>query len=94
MENQELSLRKPFLSSRLPPQPQSPREIESSQCLEDRPTEYVETAEVEFTPGVWPKEAPPMRYVAVRFTAKQGRLFADGAEVKHLAVVSNREDLL
>ncbi len=34
-----------------------------------------------------------MRYVAMRFTAKQGRLFADGGEVKHLAVVSNREDL-
>jgi hypothetical protein len=63
------------------------------EALEDRATEYVEVAEVEFTPGEWPKEAPPMRYVAVRFTAKQGRLFADGQEVKHLAVVSNREDL-
>lgn len=61
--------------------------------LEDRPCEYVEVAEVEFTPGEWPKEARPMRYVAVRFTAKQGVLFSDGREVKHLAVVSNRDDL-
>lgn len=65
----------------------------SWEFLEDRLGEYVEAAEVEFTPGDWPKDAPPMRYVAVRFTAKQGRLFADGREVKHLAVVSNREDL-
>ncbi len=34
-----------------------------------------------------------MRYVAVRFTAKQGALFSGGQELKHLAVVSNREDL-
>jgi hypothetical protein len=59
--------------------------------LEDRATEVVHAAEVEFTPGVWPKDAPPMRYVAVRFTGKQGRLFADGTETKYLAVVSNRE---
>ncbi len=61
--------------------------------LEDRPREYVEAAEVEFIPGDWPKDAPPMRYVAVRFTAKQGALFSGGQELKHLAVVSNREDL-
>jgi hypothetical protein len=61
--------------------------------LEDRPREYVEAADVAFTPGNWPKDAPPMRYVAVRFTAKQGVLFSDGRELKHLAVVSNREDL-
>lgn len=61
--------------------------------LEDRLRERVDAAEVEFTPGDWPKEAPPMRYVAVRFTTKQGELFSDGREVKYLAVVSNREDL-
>ena len=63
------------------------------QFLEDRPRELVEVAEVEFTPGNWPRHAPPMRYVAVRFTAKQGILFSDGREIKYLAVVSNREDL-
>ena len=61
------------------------------ELLEDRATEVVHAAEVEFAPGVWPKDAPPMRYVAVRFTGKQGRLFADGSETKYLAVVSNRE---
>jgi hypothetical protein len=63
------------------------------EVFEQRPTEIVEVAEVEFTPGDWPSYAPPMRYVAMRFTAIQGRLFKDGTEVKHLAVVSNREDL-
>jgi hypothetical protein len=61
--------------------------------LEERPTEIVEAAEIEFAPGNWPKQAEPMRYVAMRFTAIQGRLFRDGNEVKHLAVVSNRRDL-
>ena len=61
--------------------------------FEDRATEVVHVAEVEFTPGDWPKDAPPMRYVAVRFAGKQGRLFADGTETKYLAVVSNREEL-
>jgi hypothetical protein len=61
--------------------------------FEDRPREVVETSEVEFTPGDWPKRAPPMRYVAMRFTAKQGRLFTDGGETKYLAVVSSRTDL-
>jgi hypothetical protein len=65
----------------------------SWQFLEDRAREQVEAAEVEFTPGDWPKYAPPMRYVAVRFIAKQGILFSDGRDVKYLAVVSNREDL-
>jgi len=63
------------------------------ELIEDRAGEVVEAAEVEFIPGDWPKDAPPMRYVAVRFTGKQGVLFSDGREVKHLAVVSNREDL-
>lgn len=61
--------------------------------MEERPNEIVEATEVEFAPGNWPRDAPPMRYVALRFTAKQGRLFADGSETKYLAVVSNREDL-
>jgi len=60
--------------------------------LEERPHETVFAAEVEFTPGDWPKRAQPLRYVAVKFVSKQLRL--DGTvAVKHLAVVSNRRDL-
>lgn len=60
-------------------------------ACEDRVTETVEVAEVEFTPGTWPKRAAPLRYVALRFSPKQGHLF--GAGPKHLAVVSNRWEL-
>jgi hypothetical protein len=35
------------------------------------------------------KDQPPYRYVAIRVRQTQGRLFGDGAEVKHCAVVSN-----
>lgn len=63
------------------------------QPFEDRPTEYVELAEVAFAPGEWPKSAPALRYAALRFTGRQGRLFADGTDTKYLAVVSNRWDL-
>jgi hypothetical protein len=56
--------------------------------FEDRVTETVECAEVEFVPGTWPKQAAPLRYVALRFTPKQGQLF--GEPPKLLAVVSNR----
>jgi hypothetical protein len=64
-------------------------------ALEDRPREIVEWAEVEFTPGDWPKDAKPLRYVALRFTAKQLELFEAERRIKHLAIVSNRgeEDL-
>jgi hypothetical protein len=62
--------------------------------LEERARETVHVAEVEFEgDGDWPKEAAPLRYVAVRFTAKQGELFADGSCVRYLSVVSNRRDL-
>ena len=56
--------------------------------LEDRVTETVAVAEVEFVPGDWPRSAAPLRYVALRFDAKQGQLFA--GDPKYLAVVSNR----
>jgi hypothetical protein len=56
-------------------------------------TETVFVADVEFTPGDWPKNAEPLRYVAVRFQARQGRLFPSGTSTKYLAVVSNRRDL-
>jgi len=59
--------------------------------FEARVTELVEVAEVEFTPGTWPKTAAPLRYVALRFTPTQGSLF--GEPPKYLAVVSNRWDL-
>jgi len=60
--------------------------------LEERVTETVRMAEVEFTPGDWPKQAQPLRYVALEFRPTQGTLFAEPA--KYLAVVSNREAAL
>jgi hypothetical protein len=63
------------------------------QLLERRETEDVELAEVDFTPGTWPKTAPALRYVALRFTGRQGRLFADGTDTKYLAVVSSRWEM-
>lgn len=59
--------------------------------LEDRRQETVDLAAVEFTPGNWPKDARPLRYVALRICPAQGTLF-EGSP-KYLAVVSNREDL-
>jgi hypothetical protein len=56
--------------------------------LEERVTESVAWAEVEFVPGDWPKTAAPLRYVALRFAARQGQLFA--GDPKYLAVVTNR----
>jgi len=61
------------------------------QVLEERVTETVALAEVEFVPGQWPKTAAPLRYVALRFAARQGQLFA--GDPKYLAVVSNRWEL-
>ena len=61
--------------------------------VEGRAEESVHTAEVEFTPGDWPKDAKPLRYVAVRIRKKQGFLFAAGYDTKYLAVVSNRWEL-
>ena len=60
---------------------------------DDRPTETVMCADVEFTPGDWPKEAQPLRYVALRIRKKQGQLFGGGYDTKYLAVVSNRREL-
>ncbi len=56
--------------------------------LERRARERVDLAEVEFTPGRWPKDAMPLRYVAMRFTPLQAELF--DASPKYLAIVSNR----
>jgi len=56
--------------------------------LGERVSETVDVAEVEFTPGDWPKTAAPLRYLAVRFQPTQGSLF--GEPPKYLAVVTNR----
>jgi hypothetical protein len=58
--------------------------------VEERAHETVWCTEVEFTPGNWPKDAKPLRYLAVRFRARQGELFGNGNVVKYLAVVTNR----
>jgi hypothetical protein len=60
---------------------------------EDRADERVDCAEVEFYPTGVPVEQEPRRYIAIRFEKKQGRLFANGGAVKHLAVVTNRWEL-
>lgn len=57
---------------------------------DDRVDETVTCADVVFTPGDWPKDAAPLRYVAMRIRKKQGVLFADGSDVRYLAIVSNR----
>jgi hypothetical protein len=52
-------------------------------------------AEVPYVPsdGLAAKDRPvPPRYLALRISKKQGRLFADGGEVKHFAIVTNRPD--
>jgi Transposase DDE domain group 1 len=52
-------------------------------------------AEVVYVPsdGVAAKDRPaPPRYLALRISKKQGRLFADGGEVKHFAIVTNLPD--
>ncbi len=60
--------------------------------IEQRVHETVFAAEVEFAPGDWPKNAAPLRYVAVKFVGLQ--LDLDGkSAIKHLAVVTNRHDL-
>lgn len=63
------------------------------QLCEERPDETVHCTEVEFFPGDWPKQAAPLRYVALRLRKKQGELFANGADTKYLAIVSNRWEL-
>lgn len=60
--------------------------------LDTREREQVDIAEVEFTPGDWPRSARPLRYVALRFTPLQSELFEERGTSYH-AVVSNREDL-
>lgn len=56
---------------------------------DERAFEWVHVAEVEFTPGDWPKTAQPFRYVALRITCRQQEMFAAEGPKYH-AVVSNR----
>jgi hypothetical protein len=60
--------------------------------LDTREREQVDIAEVEFTPGDWPRAAWPLRYLALRFTPCQQELF-NGKSVSYHAVVTNRRDL-
>jgi hypothetical protein len=57
--------------------------------LDTREREQVDLAEVEFTPGDWPRDARPLRYIALRFTPRQQELF-ESQGVSYHAVVSNR----
>jgi len=60
--------------------------------LERRSDLVVELAEVEFTPDdAWPKNAKPLRTIALRFKKDQGALFANLDDTKFFAVVTNRE---
>ena len=60
------------------------------ELLETRASETVRCAEVEFTPGDWPKAAWPLRYLVLQIRKTQGQLFAAGYDTKYLAVVTNR----
>ncbi|MGH7857158.1 MAG: hypothetical protein ACREQY_07465, partial [Candidatus Binatia bacterium] len=60
--------------------------------LDMRERERVDLAEVEFTPVDWPRDAWPLRYIALRFTPLQQELF-ESRGVSYHAVVSNRSDL-
>jgi len=60
--------------------------------LDTREHEQVDLAEVEFTPGDWPRDARPLRYIALRFTPRQQQLF-ESKGVSYHAIVSNRDDL-
>ncbi len=59
------------------------------QLLEKRTNELVWWAEVEFTPGDWPKTASPLRYLVRRIEKRQSDLLAPETTRKHLAIVSN-----
>jgi hypothetical protein len=60
--------------------------------LDEREHERVDIAEVEFTPGDWPRDARPLRYIALRFTPRQQELF-ESKGVSYHAVVSNRDEM-
>lgn len=59
--------------------------------LEERDHEIVSWSEVEFTPGDWGKTAEPLRYLVLRFEARQRELFDERPALRYLAVVTNRK---
>lgn len=56
---------------------------------DERANETVWWSEVEFFPGDWQKMAQPLRTLVMKIQKRQGELFANGADRKYLAVVSN-----
>jgi hypothetical protein len=60
--------------------------------LDTREREQVDLAEVEFTPGDWPRDAMPLRYIALRFTPLQQEMFQTKGVTYH-AVVTNRYEV-
>lgn len=65
---------------------------QSWKLVEERADDTVMSADIEYAPGHWPKGAQPLRYVAIRFLKRQQQLEGT-ANVKYLAIVSNRRDL-
>jgi len=61
------------------------------ELFEERPHEIVWCSEVEYTPGDWNKHAWPLRYLVLRFEARQRELFDQRPAIRYLAVVTNRE---
>ena len=61
-------------------------------ALDTREREQVDLAEVEFTPGDWPRDAWPLRYIALRFTPLQHELFENRGVTYH-AIVTNRYEV-
>lgn len=59
--------------------------------MQERPCETVYCSEVEFTPGDWPKDAWPLRYLVLRIENRQRNSFDEQPQTKYLAVVSNRQ---
>ena len=58
---------------------------------EERVDVILHVADVEFTSGNWKRDAMPLRYLALRFTPRQGELLGDGSSERYFAVVTNRE---
>jgi hypothetical protein len=63
------------------------------QLLESRGDEDVHIAKVTHIPTDWNEALKKPRFVALRITPKQGKLFDEGYGPKYLAVVSNRTEL-
>lgn len=64
---------------------------EAWSLYEERSDVILHVADVEFTPGDWSKDAMPLRYIALRFTPRQGCLLEDGSSERYFAIVTNRK---